>query len=463
MVVKHHARRLRGLARRVRDVEALDRQVIQALHRQIQRLGERARARLLRTLLGQQARQLNVGVLLRHVEPGPALLARLVHRHRTLAGLLPKCVQQVFIHRFANDQHRRHGHTQVVLRDEGRQHLLLLRRGRCVLSAVLGRVERCRVVHVRRKVGPVAQMPPATHHGQIDAGTPPLHTHGEDVDVLVLGRFNGLLVQHPRQRLHLVAQLRRLLELQLLGMREHARLQPLKQLLGLAAQQGLGALHIHRIGFGRHHAHAGGRTALDLEQQARPRAVGKHRVLAGAQAKHLLQQLDGFLHRPPVGVGAEVAVALVDGTAVVRHARKALPRCRALAIERCHASDSEEGVALVVAEQDVVLRVLRLDEVVLQQQRLGLGAHHGGLQARDFADHVADARPPVVLAEIAAHALFQVACLAYVEQQAGGVEIAVNARQLRQGGHLRQQFFGVRFVHGVIVRMPAWPHRQSRA
>ena len=36
--------------------------------------------------------------------------------------------------------------------------------------------------------------------------------------------------------------------------------------------------------------------------------------------------------------------------------------------------------------------VERLDQVVLEQQRLGLGAHHRRLQARDPADHVADAR-----------------------------------------------------------------------
>jgi hypothetical protein len=45
--------------------------------------------------------------------------------------------------------------------------------------------------------------------------------------------------------------------------------------------------------------------------------------------------------------------------------------------------DLQVGVALVVAEQDVVARVERLDEVVLEQQRLGLGAHHRGLHAHD--------------------------------------------------------------------------------
>jgi hypothetical protein len=40
---------------------------------QVQRLGQRARARLLRALLGQQARQLQRGVLLRHLQPDAAL------------------------------------------------------------------------------------------------------------------------------------------------------------------------------------------------------------------------------------------------------------------------------------------------------------------------------------------------------------------------------------------------------
>ena len=39
------------------------------------------------------------------------------------------------------------------------------------------------------------------------------------------------------------------------------------------------------------------RAAFDLVKQARPRAVVEHRTLAGAQAKHLLQEVDALAHR----------------------------------------------------------------------------------------------------------------------------------------------------------------------
>jgi hypothetical protein len=63
-------------------------------------------------------------------------------------------------------------------------------------------------------------------------------------------------------------------------------------------------------------------------------------------------------------------------------------RCRrvaTVAFDGTGAGDLQVRVALVVAEQDVESRVQRLDEVVLEQQRLGLGAHHRGLQPRDAA------------------------------------------------------------------------------
>lgn len=59
-MVEHHARRLGGLARRVRNVKALDREGIEVLFAQVQRLGEGPGTRLLRTLFGQQAGQLDV-------------------------------------------------------------------------------------------------------------------------------------------------------------------------------------------------------------------------------------------------------------------------------------------------------------------------------------------------------------------------------------------------------------------
>jgi hypothetical protein len=103
------------------------------------------------------------------------------------------------------------------------------------------------------------------------------------------------------------------------------------------------------------------------------------------------------------------------------------------------AGDLQVGVALVVAEQDVEARRQGLDEVVLEQQRFGLGAHDRGFQPRDARHHLPDARAAVVLVQVAGHALPEVARLAHVQQAALRVEPAVHTGQARQGRHLGQQ------------------------
>ena len=138
-----------------------------------------------------------------------------------------------------------------------------------------------------------------------------------------------------------------------------------------------------------------------------------------------------FVHRPTV----------------VRHARKDLPWRVASGPGR--AGDLEVRVALVVAEQDVELGVQRLDQVVFQQQRLGLGAHHRGLHAHDLADHVANARAAMVLLEVARYPALEVERLAHVQQRILRVEIAVHARQRRQRSHLGQEFFGMHIRHAA--------------
>ena len=160
-----------------------------------------------------------------------------------------------------------------------------------------------------------------------------------------------------------------------------------------------------------------------------------------------MQQLDGFLYRPGAGVRPEIAVLLVHGAPVVRHARENLPRRSARS--RGGAGDLEIGVAFIVPEKNVELGAQRLDEVVFQQQRLCFGAHHGRLHAHDLANHVAGACTTMVLLKIAGHPPLEVERLAHVKQRALRVEIAVDARQRRQSSHLRQKFFRMHIRHGA--------------
>ncbi len=91
------------------------------------------------------------------------------------------------------------------------------------------------------------------------------------------------------------------------------------------------------------------------------------------------------------------------------------------------AGEVDVRITLVVAQQDVVARLERLDQLRFQQQRLALGARHGDFHARDLRHHRGDARLHPRLQEIAADALLQVAGLAHVQQLATGVEMPVDA------------------------------------
>src|ERR1041384_4946749 len=69
-----------------------------------------------------------------------------------------------------------------------------------------------------------------------------------------------------------------------------------------------GVRHVLRIRAGRDLAGARRRAAVDLVQQTGTRAVLEHRVLAGAQAEHALQELDALTHGVGVRERAEVAM-----------------------------------------------------------------------------------------------------------------------------------------------------------
>jgi hypothetical protein len=109
---------------------------------------------------------------------------------------------------------------------------------------------------MHREIRPVAQMSPATNHGEVDAGLATLNLDRQNVHIAVLHVVHGLLVQHVGQGCHLVAQFGRLFKLQLVGVRHHARLQLLHHALRIAAQKPLGIGNIYRHSraqkYGRH-------------------------------------------------------------------------------------------------------------------------------------------------------------------------------------------------------------------
>ena len=87
------------------------------------------------------------------------------------------------------------------------------------------------------------------------------------------------------------------------------------------------------------------------------------------------------------------------------------------------------GKALVVAQHDVVARLVLLDEVVFEQQRLGLGVGERDLDARDVPDQRLHLGVDVAGEEVVADAVAQVARLAHVQQL--GLTLLVRAEYMR--------------------------------
>jgi hypothetical protein len=288
---------------------------------------------------------------------------------------------------------------------------------------------------VLREKGTAAQVAPGADHHQIDAGQPSGRRQADDVDVVLAPAFHELLFAHPVQGLHLVAMESRLLEAQRVGGRLHARADAGEQLVVLALQEHRRADDVGGVIGCADRLHARPATAADLVQQAGPRAVGEHRVLAGAQAEHLLQDVHALAHRVGIGVGPEVAVGLVGRPPVIAQARVGMP------------GEHDIGVGLVVAEEDVVARRQALDQVVFQDQGLGLGARHVDARVLDARHHQSDARAEVAFLEVTRYPLLQVARLADVEHLARLAEHAVDAGQVGQGRQEGGWVEGRRFRH----------------
>src|SRR5690606_15528820 len=96
--------------------------------------------------------------------------------------------------------------------------------------------------------------------------------------------------------------------------------------------------------------------------------------------KYPLQYLYGFAHRPAVGVWPEETPLTAGGTPVIGDTRIGMR------------TEPQIGVGLVVAKQNVVARLESFDEVVFEQQGLGLAAGHCDFDTLHPRHHVGDAR-----------------------------------------------------------------------
>jgi hypothetical protein len=153
-----------------------------------------------------------------------------------------------------------------------------------------------------REVRPVAQMAPAAHHGQVDTGAPALHLDGQDVHIAIVTTVSTAAGAAPWTKRSIGCANRPLAQTPALSAWASMRRSRSCITSWVSPRNKRSALcDIARVVGGGDQPTHGPRAALDLIQQTRPRAVVEHRVFAGAQAKHLLHQLDDSLTAQALG------------------------------------------------------------------------------------------------------------------------------------------------------------------
>ena len=375
MVVEHHTGRLRRLACRVADIEALDAQF--GGRRAPARWSRRgARASLLAALLGRAPRERqrrSCCAISRQCGAG----LRLAHQRDLAAGLHGQRFRQRAIGRQVAD-HRdgRRGWSEIVLRHEGSHHAT----GNAFDSAAGGLL--CwRGAARRPRLPPLPTLrrrpPPAWPRAprRRRSSPPPRHGPGNRPDrpwrpPRTMARLTQ--ARPPSTATARMSMSRASPTSSTAGgsarstaprsgraRRRPARIRAARHTAPSwtaappAPRSGAPAgsrRHSARRAHSRPHRSLPRRTgaAMDLVQQAGPRAVVEDGVLAGAQLEHALQDLHALAHRMRAGEGAEVLVPAVSRAPVVGHAREAVP------------AELQVGIGLVVAERDVVARRQRL-------------------------------------------------------------------------------------------------------
>ena len=148
------------------------------------------------------------------------------------------------------------------------------------------------------------------------------------------------------------------------------------------------------------------------------------------------------------------APALANGPKY-RPGRDCAPRCLRICGAQWSPDDQDIGKRLVVAQLHVEARPQLLDQIGLEQQRLGLGRGRDDLDRNGRRDHAQDARRQWrVDAGIGGKPLADVLRLADVEHVVAGVEHAIDA------GRGRRQAHGV-FDRGMADRQRAFGHGLS--
>ena len=205
------------------------------------------------------------------------------------------------------------------------------------------------------------------------------------------------------------------------GRRLHPRGQAPVQ-VGIPPGQEIARL-VHQGGIGGRvdAADAGGGAALDLVLQAGAGPGGEIAIAAAAQGKDTGQGRQRAVHRAGGRKGAEIIALHGLGTAILGDPRKVMV-----------VADQDVGEGLVVPQDDIVVRLQALDQVRLEQQRLGLGMGGDDLERPGRLDHPHDAGGQPRRLGVGADPVAQDPSLADIEHLGVDAQHPVDAGALRQ-------------------------------
>ena len=189
----------------------------------------------------------------------------------------------------------------------------------------------------------------------------------------------------------------------------------------LARQKALGVGHERAVILFRDVANARRRAPLDLVLQARAGAAVEHRIRAVAQQEYALQLVERAVHGTRAGEGAKILALGGPPPAMFAQLRKGMV-----------ARQQDIGKAFIVAQQHVVARFQLLDQVLLQQQRLGFGARGQKHHRPGFIYHPGNAGRVPRGPRVVRHPRPQVPRLAHIQHFRTFIQHAVDARRIVQ-------------------------------
>ena len=275
---------------------------------------------------------------------------------------------------------------------------------------------------VAGKERPVAVVLARAEEEDLHASLARLLVDGDDIRIAHGGQVDALAHLDVGKRLDAVTIGRGRLEFERVARRGHAIGKPTLDLPAAAREEGPRLLHQHVVVGFADPAHARRRATLDLILQARPRAAIQHRIRAGAQREGALERVDREVHGACGRERAEVIALPALGTTVLGNLRPAMAPAQ-----------QDVGERLVVAEQDVVVRLEPLDHVAFEQERLDFALRRDHLDRCGGCNHALQADGQRADVDVGRDPLLQALGLADVERLLTPVAHAVDTGAGRHG------------------------------